>query len=132
MVASYLETLSTFSPQILANACETFKRRSTRFAPSVGEIYERCAELADKQAKEARAKLTGPSNGYPTKSPEERARVQAMVSKLIAELQSTNVTGERKEKPPLPQRPVSKDEPLIVSAKLNDYLNRYSALSEEF
>lgn len=89
MVASYLETLSTFSPSILAEACETFKRRATRFAPSVGEIYDRCAEFQHKaiQAQKLLARPEKPAE----RSPEERARMQAKFQALMAELKGTSL-----------------------------------------
>lgn len=87
MVASYLETLSTFSPDTLAKACDTFKRRSTRFAPSVGEIYERCAEFRDKEVKQNRLLISGqPRRQEPTA--EERERMLKRFEDLKAELAS--------------------------------------------
>lgn len=92
MVASYLETLSTFSPSILAEACETFKRRATRFAPSVGEIYDRCSECQHKaiQAQKLLARPEKPAE----RSPEERERMQKRFQALLAELKATSaMTG---------------------------------------
>lgn len=89
MVASYLETLSTFSPSVLAEGCDGFKRRSTRFAPSVGEIYDRCAEIQHKQI-QARKQLPPPDRS--TRSPEERERMQKKFQALLAELKSNNGT----------------------------------------
>lgn len=93
MVASYLETLSTFSPSILAEGCNTFKRRATRFAPSVGEIYDRCAEF---QHKAIQAKKALPPPDRSERPPEERARMQAKFQALLAELRGTSLrnTGQ--------------------------------------
>jgi hypothetical protein len=88
MVASYLETLSTFSPSVLSEACDTFKRRATRFAPSVGEIYDRCAEVNHK-AIQARKQLPPPSD-KPERTEEERARMQQRFQALLAELKATS------------------------------------------
>ena len=88
MVASYLETLSTFSPQVLSEACDAFKRRATRFAPSVGEIYDKAAEVNHK-AIQARKQLPPPSD-KPERSEEERARMQQRFQALMAELKATS------------------------------------------
>lgn len=87
MVASYLETLSIFSPDTLAKACDTFKRRSTRFAPSVGEIYERCAEIKDKEVKQNRLLISNePKRHEPTAEQKERMlkRFEALKAELAA------------------------------------------------
>jgi hypothetical protein len=90
MVASYLETLSTFSPDTLAKACDSFKRRSTRFAPSVGEIYERCAELKDKEAKQNRLLTSAqPKRQEPTA--EQKERMLRRFEELKAELAANKV-----------------------------------------
>lgn len=67
-----------------------------------------------------------------TASPAEKARVQEQYERIMRELYSAKVTGAPKEKPPLPPLPVQDDAPVTISAKLNDYLNSYSALSKEF
>jgi len=86
MVASYLETLSTFSLDTLAKGCDSFKRRSTRFAPSVGEVYERCAEIQSKAAKENRLAIE--ASGYKRREPSEaeRERMKNKFAALLAEL----------------------------------------------
>lgn len=87
-MASYLETLSTYSPQILAEGCNTFKRRSTRFAPSVGEIYDACAEMQHKaiQAQKAQhLRLAKPEYEYPD---EHRRIMQSQWDELLASLRA--------------------------------------------
>lgn len=88
MVASYLETLSTFSPSVLAEGCDGFKRRSTRFAPSVGEIYERCSEIQHRETKAARMRLVAPTLDEPEYNQEHREEMQRKISALLAELKS--------------------------------------------
>lgn len=46
MLAGYLETLSSISPQALSAACDAIRRRGERFPPSAGEIYAECENLA--------------------------------------------------------------------------------------
>lgn len=75
MTASYLETLQGFSTEILSQGCESFKRRATRFAPSVGEIYDRCAELQGKLAKENRLRLEANRNKSEFEHPENHRRI---------------------------------------------------------
>jgi hypothetical protein len=95
-LAAYLETLSNFTPQIVDEACRAFCRRATRFAPNAGEIYERCAELADKAVKEQRLRLASQNPVRSEKSPEERARVQAMYQSLMRDINRTNVVGSNR------------------------------------
>lgn len=83
MTASYLETLSTFSPEVLAESCDGFKRRSTRFAPSAGEIYDRCSEIQDKVIKFKHPKLERPEFDYPEK---HRTIMQSRWDDLIRHL----------------------------------------------
>ena len=87
MTAAYLETLSTFSPSVLAEACDTFRRRSTRFAPSSGEIYDRCAEINHKQI-QSRKQLAPPDLEAPKYSQEHREEMLRRMAALLAELKS--------------------------------------------
>lgn len=116
MVASYLETLSTFSPSILAEGCNTFKRRSTRFAPSVGEIYDACAELQHK-AIQSRKMLPCPDKPA-ERSPEERERMQAMHKALMAELQ-----GHAAE----PFKPLGKLNPVAERRRAQEWVDKHGA-----
>jgi hypothetical protein len=116
MVASYLETLSTFSPSVLAEACDTFKRRATRFAPSVGEIYDRCAEVNHK-AIQVRKQLPPPDK--PERSEEERARMQKKFQDLLAELKRNNVVDE--------YVPSGKQNPVTGRREAAQWLERHGA-----
>jgi hypothetical protein len=89
MVASYLETLSTFSPSVLSEACDTFKRRATRFAPSVGEIYDKAAEVNHKNI-QAQKRLPPLTPIAERRTDEERARMQQRFQELMAELKATS------------------------------------------
>ena len=88
MVAAYLETLSTYSPSVLAEACDTFRKRSTRFAPSAGEIYDRCAEIQHRETKAARMRLAAPTLDEPEYNQEHREEMQRKIAALLAELKS--------------------------------------------
>lgn len=79
----------------MAEACRGFTRRATRFAPNAGEIYEKCAELADKAAKAERLRLASQAPVKREKSPEERARMQARTQAVIAELMGAKVMGSQ-------------------------------------
>lgn len=91
MVASYMETLSTFPLATLAKACDSFKRRSTRFAPSVGEIYERCADIQSKEAKENRLRLEARQEKRTEPSAEQRERMKNKFAALLAELRGNAI-----------------------------------------
>lgn len=118
-LAAYMETLSSFSPQIVAEACQTYRRRSTRFPPTAGEVYDRCAELADKREKEARLRLSSPSSDKPEKSPEERERMQKRFQELMAELQQ--------DKGPDSFRANPKQNPVTERRVASQWLERHGA-----
>lgn len=92
MVASYLETLSTFTLDTLVKACDSYKRRSTRFAPSVGEIYERCAEIQSKAIKDSRLALESRKYSRIEPSEAERERMKKKFAALLSELRGNALT----------------------------------------
>jgi hypothetical protein len=118
-LAAYLETLSNFTPQIVDAACRAFCRRATRFAPNAGEIYERCAELADKAAKEQRLRLASQNPVRSEKTPEERARVQAKYQSTMASLLSNNGPEAFKANP--------KQNPVTERRVAQQWLERHGA-----
>lgn len=110
----------------MAEACRAFTRRATRFAPNAGEIYEKCAELADKAAKTERLRLASQTPVRQEKTPEERARMQGMYQSLMRDLMGTNARSVRADKnASQAQTHSGKEEPkpLAISARLNDYLH---------
>ena len=86
-LAAYLETLSSFSPEIVGEACQSYRKRATRFPPTAGELYDRCSEIQHK-AIQARKQLPPPDK--PERSDEERARMQQRFQALLAELKATS------------------------------------------
>src|SRR5574337_1272584 len=51
MTAAYLETLQPFSSATLSRACDAFRRKSSAFPPSSGEIYSECLAIDDRNRK---------------------------------------------------------------------------------
>jgi hypothetical protein len=87
-LAAYLETLSSFSHPVVAEACNHFRRRSTRFPPTAGELYDKCAEIQHKFIQTQKAqqlRLTKPEFEY---SEEHRAQMQKRFAALLDELKS--------------------------------------------
>ena len=72
----------------MAEACHSFRRRSTRFPPNAGELYDRCAEFADKQAKADRLRLPPPKSDEPEYSEAHREDMKRRFNDLVAELVS--------------------------------------------
>jgi hypothetical protein len=83
-VTAYLQTLSSFSSQTLSAACESFRKRSTRFPPTAGEVFQRCEEIIGKEKINALQRLPYRSEAQTKmekikeRSPESYQRVSEM------------------------------------------------------
>jgi hypothetical protein len=87
-LAAYLETLSSFSHPVVAEACNHYRRRSTRFPPTAGELYDKCSEIQHRETKAARARLPAPSLDEPEYNQEHREQMQRRITDLLVELKS--------------------------------------------
>lgn len=86
-LASYLELVSGLPDEIVATACIQFSKRSTRFPPNRGEIFQRCEEIRAKQIAERKQtlRLAAPEREY---SEHHREKMKARFADLLNEIRS--------------------------------------------
>jgi hypothetical protein len=87
MTAAYLQTLEGFSVQVVADACQQFKRAPKGFAPSAGEIYDVCSDLAARRFREeqnARHRLEAPREQQSDANREEMRQRFADLTREVA------------------------------------------------
>lgn len=97
MIAAYLETLSTFPIAVLAEACLSFRKRSTQFPPSSGEVYGKCEMVMARRQEDERWRNRGrlpPPSREQTEA--QRAAVKARFDDLVADLKERVAIEEKR------------------------------------
>jgi hypothetical protein len=97
MIAAYLETLAAFPTAVLAEGCLSFRKRSTQFPPSSGEVYGKCETIMVRRAEDDRwrnrGRLPAPST---EETAEQRAAVKARFDSLVSDLKERVATEEKR------------------------------------
>lgn len=97
MIATYLETLSAFPTAVLAEGCLSFRKRSTQFPPSSGEVYGKCETIMVRRAEDERwrnrGRLPPPST---EETADQREAVKARFDDLVADLKERVATEKKR------------------------------------
>jgi hypothetical protein len=106
-MASYLEIINEMPEDVVADACFQFSKRSTRFPPNRGEVFQRCQDiLAKKTAERAREVPRLPKPEFTEAHREKmKAKFQALVDELKSE-KNFKLDYGRVEPGSLPQKPI--------------------------
>ena len=89
--AAYLTDLAGWNPRMVAEACSRWRRSPERFFPNPGQLLDLCRKVAAERPRTqgARYREQLERDGWRPPTPEEKAKVAALMDQVRAKIKRT-------------------------------------------
>lgn len=122
MMTAYLENISTFSGDVVAEAIEAIRKLPSQFPPSSGELYDACADIQSRKFREEsnrRLRIAGRREEF---SEEHREMMRGKWNELLADLKSGKYYDPEYGRVPTGTKPAK---PLVERTVPSSFLEKW-------